>query len=119
MWNRLAVVLTGLALLVAPLAFILHAISRTNAYRQTLYEGCLRDSEELISTRQYEQYQKATRECWSARFPTHDPSPSWWGQWWDAVFATAIVCAVLYALIFVIVQTVKWVWRGRSVNKIP
>lgn len=116
LWNRLAIVATVLALLIAPPAVMIDIAEDLNSSRDAWYNLCIRATEGL----DLEAHSKATQKCIDERYPDNDPySPFTWENWRQFAFATLVFCGVFYLMIWGISATVRWVWRGREVKKIP
>lgn len=111
-WNRLAIVVAVLALIFAPLAYMVEINNQIADGREATGNLC-RASAEMLDT--VEKRSAANEACWKAQFPTPDPLRAGWGQWREGFITTLQVCAILYALIWLVVATAKWVWRGRRV----
>lgn len=114
-WNRLAIVATGLALLIAPVWYWSELSRSLNASRQGLYELCMKDANIDLDAARYDEYSAKARKCLDERHPLNDPLEPGWSDWWDGVVATAFVSLIIYLLIWGISATVRWVWRGRKV----
>ena len=115
-WNRLAVVGTVLAILIAPLAIMVDINAEVNDIREMSYNSCMKLVSDIYSkdpTAALEMLEEE-KECWEFRFPDPDPAHQGWNEWREYALGTAQVCAILYALIWSIVSTYKWVLRGRE-----
>ena len=111
LWNRLAIVAILLALLIAPVAIQMNIARESNLRRDTLYDICIKYADKAPLPKLMEEHAK----CIDDRFPTPDPYTPWtWKNWREFAGGTLAFCAIFYVLIWVIVATVKWVWRGRS-----
>lgn len=109
-WNRLAIVATGLAMLIAPIWYIMAVNKQIDDGREQNYHLCMAGADILKDANKYED---TFQRCWDMRFPKDDTIRPGWPAWREGVVSTLIVCAILYTLIWVIVATIKWIWRGR------
>lgn len=111
-WNRLAIVATGLALLIAPLWIIVGINGDLDQLDTALYNACEKDAQALPLGKYYAAHDK----CWKERFRGDRYRPGW-SQWSEYAIGTFTACAILYALIFAVNWIVRWVWRGRAPAK--
>lgn len=110
MWNRLAITVSVLALIVVPVWLVISAnLDFIDAY-DAGYQQCVeRAAQPNDGTLTFD----ACREIW----PIGGESSYGWSEWGQALLATFIACILIYGLIWVFVQTVKWIWRGRQINE--
>lgn len=108
-WNRLAVVATSLAALIAPTWIWLDIAGDIDENRRNWHRICL----ELADHEKAVQDAVAARErCLADALRPHGLG---WDDWWEFAGGTLIVCGVIYLLIALAVFVSKWVWRGRDV----
>ena len=118
LWNRLALVVSVIALLVAPLYA---AFSKASAYeqmREARYQLCLARAKADYGNRPYSaDLFEAETKCRDERFDPNGTYKWSWGAWQAWLLITASACALLWLLLAGVVWSVKWVWRGRLVNR--
>jgi hypothetical protein len=113
-WNRLAVVGFVLTLLFSPIYFGIDAAQERDHLRSIMYDACMKDAKESYPDPAYMKRFAVERECLEKRYPIPDPYPVWtWANWWTVIQGSALGYGIIYALIWIIVATCKWVWRGR------
>lgn len=110
MWNRLAIVATVLAVIIAPLWLMATIISSQAESRDALYRLCMGFAESGPPA----EYGAAIEKCSADRLS--DPYRPGMQKWREFALGTLVVCATIYGLIWLAVWTVKWVWRGRFVD---
>lgn len=110
LWNRLAIVATVLACIIAPIWIWLDIAFEIEASRQLWYETCtaLADDQPVLADSM-----AAHARCRDQR---SEPSSLGWDDWREFVGGTFVACIIIYLLIWAIAATVKWVWRGRNVD---
>lgn len=107
MWNRFAIAVTALALIVLPAWLILSAnIEFAEAHEQGFQQCAERAAQPNDGTLTFD----ACREIW----PIGGQSSYGWAEWGQALVATLIACLALYGLIWLLAWTARWVWRGRQ-----
>lgn len=114
LWNRLAIVATGLALLIAPLWMMVDQLSGFRDYKKIEYDFCMSDAEEFLANGEAEAYIETQRKCSHQRFIFDDPLKPGWREWSVGLAATAMVCGIFYILIWLAAWITKWIWRGRK-----
>lgn len=111
LWNRLAIVASALTMLVLPFYVILQA----EAQQQDGNLAQLKLCREIANLKKDD---VAYEGCWPLYQRALIASDGInWSYYREVVLATLIFVAVLYLLIFAVVSTAKWVWRGRSASK--
>lgn len=114
MWNRLALVVTVLAVFFAPIAILLNIQHDLYELRAVWYEHC----KAVWNGRELEAgYAQAHARCLDDFLKPSTGAP--WGDYWELALGTLIVCAAIYGLIWIVVATIKWIWRGREAGKAP
>lgn len=101
-WNRLALVVGVLALFIIPTWDVVNSNSEMAEHRISGHATCLGFADSSA----------AIKHC-DETFLT-DLGDKGWGYWKIAFVNTAGGLAILYLLIWVIVATAKWIWRGRD-----
>lgn len=114
MWNRLALALTVLAVLLAPPIAGVSVQNQLSQARETWLTDCRRLNEGT-GKHDLKGYLEREERCWDDFTKPYD-GPSW-DFYWEVAYGTLAICAVLYLLIWLTVATVKWIWRGRSVTR--
>jgi hypothetical protein len=110
-WNRLAIVATGLGLLIAPVAFQIKIAGEIEEARSIWYNSCL----DIARERPLEEMAAAIRDCDEERSRAQKAHSAWrWALWLEFAIATLITCAIFYTLIWGSVSVVRWVWRGKD-----
>lgn len=112
-WNRLAIVASGITLLVAPIAVGIYQNKALQEQRQVNYDLCMKIANDLWGDGDAKVHGDALQSCWNTHFPKHDTGPSAWDEWRVAFMATAFVCLVIYLMIWSVYAVSRWVWRGR------
>ena len=112
-WNRLAIVVGGIALVVVPTAVWFDMVKSHHESRNLSLELCQSIANRYLERDEYERYRIEDQKCWDERWNSPDTSPGW-AVWWELVGGTAVALIVLYLLVWSAVATVKWVWRGRE-----
>lgn len=121
LWNRLAIVLTGLALLVGPLAIQMHEKSYTTEIEFNNYSRCYKAASSKME-RDLDEGRPVTfqadvdvcGENLERRLKVVDPYT--WERWFAYAGAILGIAALIYVLIWLAVITARWVWRGRTAN---
>lgn len=117
LWNRLAVVATGLALIIAPAAIWLDADKASTENQVVYHELCLTIAEgDYKRNPDADAYEKALNACNEQAIQDAAKFGPGWDFWWEAVGATAFGCVVLYLLLWAVAATGEWVWRGRGIR---
>lgn len=113
-WNRLAIVATVLALIVIPAWVYIDTVDSLNTTKTLMLESCRKQA--LVhqlpnGLADFDKIRAADKLCWEdfARRPEANST-----IWREALAATMLLCAFVYGLIWSIIATAKWVWRGRS-----
>lgn len=114
MWNRLALVIVTFATFAAPVAIALNIQNDIYESKRVWLDQCyaIWDGRELEDG-----YSAGRMECLDDYLKPSETSV--WSDYWELALATLIVCAVLYALIWIVVATAKWIWRGREAGNRP
>ena len=112
-WNRLALVVSLLAMLVAPTIYVLRTNSEIQKARAVNYEICMDIAEDLKSERSLEDYQKFADNCRETRYPKVDYVTPGWDEWLSSMGLTALICSFIYSFILGVLAVSRWVWRGR------
>lgn len=118
-WNRLAIVLIGLAVLVAPVAMQYRLAAEQTEVQQNLFGLCFdaatKKMERAIQRQEPETFEadvEACRKSWERAAETYRPFS--WPVWFDLAGATLAFSIALYLLIWVGSLIGKWVLRGRD-----
>lgn len=113
-WNRFAIAVSGLALLVGPPAFMFDAAQGVHTAHETRYKLCLSFADGL--DRPVEQYD--TRDKCNDDYISASPADGIWTleTWLEALGGIAALCALSYMILFALSWVARWVWRGRSPN---
>lgn len=110
-WNRLALVAIALACLIVPTWITLAERNRIITVNSDGYGACMK-----AAFSQSADGTLSPQVCTETWFRDDQWYPGWI-EWWQAVGAILLVCIVIYLLLWAAVGTVKWVWRGRQVDK--
>lgn len=111
-WNRLALVATFLAVLVAPLSMMVLMSNDRSHNVDVIYQLCLSEAVDGPA----DQMALAVGQCNDEMSAGHRRANEEysWSIWLLLAGGTLAGCAVLYGLIWLIVGTAKWVWRGKG-----
>ena len=116
LWNRLAVVATALAVLIAPLWISFDIASDVSAARHQSYNNCMTIAQQRMELN-LERGEPATYTTDMDQCNKEFLVPGYalnWKDWSEFLGGTLIVCAFIYALLWAFVATAKWVWRSRK-----
>lgn len=105
-WNRLAIVASVLAILIAPTWFVVSENYKMTVAREQGYNTCL----DQVYKPGSDLTRKQCEEIWE---PYQAGYRMGWGAWREAAFAVAAMSAVIYALIWLAAWITRWVLRGR------
>jgi len=108
-WNRLAVVAGALFTFITPTWLVLWQQTENSRIRGEGYQTCLRAAYEQRGSG----YLNEDR-CWETWMNVR--SGPGWTEWWQTVGAMLLLVGVIYLIVLAIVQTCKWVWRGRQAH---
>ena len=111
-WNRLAVVLSGLTLALAPpISIISNDLRQARVYNE-IYEKCMAAA---LQAGDVEEQMVQEEFCRSQRLARLDrPSPWTLSNWTVLVTGWGLICATIYAVAFAAQWLASWVWRGRE-----
>lgn len=108
-WTRLGIVLSGLVMVIAPVAFALNEAAKNEEAEQAWYEVCLNLArEQPQSTERY----AAEDRCRDDRF--NGPPFAFDRVWRDAAGVTAVLILICWILIGIAVAMIRWIWAGRK-----
>lgn len=113
-WNRLAIALTALALVVIPAWVWIDTVHSAQTAEAQYLESCRANAMTHLlpnGLADWDKIRASDKQCWEDFAKQKGPSPRLWGE---AVGLTALLCAIIYSLIWIVVAVIKWVWRGRS-----
>lgn len=105
-WNRLAIVAFTLTVIAGPTWYVFSVNSELADLQQARLDTCTAVAASKLDN-------KANEKCWD-EFTAGSSRFIGWREWFEAIPAAALSFAVIYAMLAAIVQTVKWVWRGRA-----
>jgi hypothetical protein len=111
-WNRLAIVATVLAILLAPITIMVLAFNDMSKNVDALYGFCMRSAD----ARPPNEMGAAVDRCFdemSVRYQAAGNAAYSWEFWFQLVSGTLIVCVVLYCAIWAAAMITRWIWRGR------
>lgn len=113
-WNRLAIVATGFALLIGPAWIYVDTVDSINTSKELFLKSCRSQAMAHLGPdglADWDKIKAADKQCWDNYHQRGEPD----GKIWREAFAAILLlCAFLYFLIWGMVATAKWVWRGRS-----
>lgn len=118
-WNRLAIVATGLALLILPVAIQFSMANEMFETRQRLYTWCLESAKERADNAVgtgVAVYAADAKQCDENWKNDEGYTPFRWGTWFEFAGGTLVFAGLLYALLWLGVIVSRWVWRGRAVK---
>lgn len=116
MWNRLALVASAVATIAVPLVISEQYVDQAYANREVYFQDCRR-ANAGTGKDDLNAWLERDGKCMDELIkPLPEPSA---GFYWELTYSTAIGCAILYLLIWAIVATAKWIWRGRSIADPP
>ena len=119
-WNRLAIVATGLGLLIAPVTIqtiIANDLHKSRmAFYGLCYEAATKRLEEAIEANAKDTFAADVARC-DADLTNDKHSPFTWRQWFELAQGTLAFAAILYVLFGIVGIIGRWVWRGRDVKK--
>ncbi len=120
-WNRLALVATGLALIVGPLAIQTRMKYQLTQSEQDQYGICFNIASSKMERairdgkpHTFNADADACAEDWMRSAELFDPFT--WEKWSGLATTTLGLAALLYCLIWLGVIVSRWVWKGRSVK---
>lgn len=116
MWNRLALVLSVLAVAIVPVTIYQSYVSQAYVNREHWYQDCRRINAGTGAGDLKAWLQRDEKCTDILTKPIIKPSS---GFYWEQVFLTAFACVIVYGLIWIVVATGKWIWRGRDAGKEP
>lgn len=103
MWTRLGLVLSAFTALIAPLAGVFDAAQQSDKLSQTMLGLCQNAAERANDA-------KGMARCYEfTRFDIDG-----WAVWWSYLQITLVGIAIAWALIFIIVATIRWILAGRK-----
>lgn len=109
-WNRLAVVATVLACIIAPTWIWLSINDDIFDSRAVWHKHCVAAAEHRPTA---EAMAEAHSKCMD---DLTAPTGLGWPEWWEFVGGTLMACLLIYLLVWGVVLTARWVWKGRSAN---
>lgn len=113
-WNRLAIVASGLALLVVPAAIWLDIARSSSEASVERHALCIdRANSDYQRHHDTNAYEADGERCWDEVMAATSKGPGW-PDYWSFFLGTAAGCAIVYLMLFGITATVKWVWAGRK-----
>lgn len=115
-WNRLAIVGTVLAVLIAPLTLMVLLFKDIGSGVGASFKNCMENADDA----RVHQGPDPTELCFeqmSAGYTRADDAAYSWGTWFEFATGTLVICAILYALIWAGAAAVRWVLKGREVTK--
>lgn len=114
LWNRLAIVLIGAALLIKPAWDWGARQARFHKELEAMKDLCLAGTQSRYDRGgSMDEYLASRARCHEAFYSDGGPG---WAEYGIDFAETAVACAVIYLLILGAVAIGKWVWRGRRIG---
>jgi hypothetical protein len=114
LWNRLAIVATGLVMLIGPVAVMASIAYDVFPRQQASLDACNAAVDAVTDWRE----RNAQRdECWENYLDNLKAYTPWtWANWREIALGFAITCVAAYALIFAAQWIARWVLAGRTIK---
>jgi len=114
LWNRLALVAGIVFAFAVPTWSVYDDAKKSARLTDMGYQACMKN-QNYVSTDGKSQF----TYCWDFWHSLVKPARPSWDDWWIMVFGSAIGALIIYGLIWIVIATGKWIWRGREAGKGP
>lgn len=114
MWNRMALVAGVIFAFTLPSWIVYSDNTKTRKLLDTGFQACMANKH-FVKTDERSQYEY----CWDFWHKLVKPSYPGFDDWWAMVLWSAVGALFIYGLIWIVVATAKWIWRGREAGKAP
>lgn len=113
-WNRLALV-AGICFSLALPTWVVYDDNQKNRRLIDMaFQACMKN-ENFVPTDGKGQFQY----CWDFWHVTMKPSGPTFDDWGIMATGSAIAALAMYGLLWIVIATGKWIWRGREAGKAP
>lgn len=113
-WNRLAIAVTVLAVVVAPLAFMVVNFNELKDTAGSAYQLCTSLADEGSGDAAAAAEKCDNQMFADLRMAQHESYS--WPLWLLLVGITLALCGIVYGLIWGTSATARWIWRGRKTD---
>lgn len=114
LWNRAALVAGVVFSFAVPTWSVYQDVERARKLTDVGYQACMKN-EHYVSMDGKSQFD----HCWDFWHDLVKPAYPSWDDWWIMVFGAAIAAFLIYGLVWIVIATGKWIWRGREAGKGP